>query len=188
VTEVLPEWWFGGILSRLIPLKEFSRGPSALTQKQFGDACQTATLLEQFRLDTPERPAELALQRFALGCGRSDAIDSILDFVIALEALLLPYDPGTRFADLSYRFRVHGAHFIAGSKEQRRSVFRALNKLYEIRSRIVHGDNYPDAEEAIAAANEARGLAARGLLKAVHHGFPDPPLFNRMVLGQDDER
>jgi hypothetical protein len=184
-TYIVPDWWPGGTSMRPFTMRSHVEGSRSLEQHHLEASSATAARLDRFRVDTPERPAEVALQRFMLGCGRQDAIEAILDFVIALEALLLPYDRDSRNADMSYRFRVHGAHYLATSPlgSERRSVFGQLRRLYDVRSRIVHGDNYPDPSEAIGFRMEARQLASRGLLRAVSDGFPDPAVFNRLVLG-----
>jgi hypothetical protein len=72
--------------------------------------------------------------------------------------------------------------FIAESSDQRRPVFRQLRSLYEMRSRLVHGGKYPAAGEIREARSIACELAARGLRRAVHEGFPDAGKFNAMVL------
>lgn len=184
-TYIVPEWWSGGMSMRPFTMRSNVDGSRKLERHHMEAASVTAARLDHFRIDAPERPSEVALQRFMLGCGRQDAIEAILDFVIALEALLLPYDRDSRNADMSYRFRVHGAHYIATSPlgVERRSIFGQLRRLYDVRSRIVHGDNYPDSNEAIGFRAEARQLAGRGLLRAVSEGFPDPAGFNRLVLG-----
>lgn len=184
-TYLLPEWLSFGRITRPLPMPRSRAAPCPIGQRQFDEACTTADQLGSYRVDMPERPSELALHRFGLGCARPDSADGLLDFVIALEALLLPYDREVRFADLSYRFRLHGAHFIAANTDERRSIFRTLSKLYGMRSRLVHGDDYPDATETLAAANDARRLAARGLLKAVRSGFPDVAHLNRLALGEE---
>jgi hypothetical protein len=183
-TQALPPWASFGISMRPIPIRSDPIGSRTITRAQFEEACRTAVLLERYHLDSPDRPSELALHRFTLGCGRIDASDALLDFAIALEALLLPYDRETRSADLSYRFRVHGALFITDSHLERRSIFRALRTLYDFRSRLVHGADYPEPTELLAAASDAKRLAAGGLLKAVRNGFPDAAEFGRMVLGE----
>jgi hypothetical protein len=182
--RVLPEWLPFGTHYRPFAMRTHTSPASIVSRELFEEACQTATLLSSYRLDAPERPSELSLHRFTLGCGRVDAADALLDYVIALEALLLPYDRETRFADLSYRFRMHGAHFISDTRHERRTLFRSLRHLYNMRSRIVHGDDYPDVAETITATTNARQLAARGLLKAVRTGFPDSAVLSRLVLGE----
>lgn len=187
-TYLLPEWLSSARMTKLIPMPRNPGSECLLSVAQFQAACATADRLATYRLDPPEGPSELALHRFGLGCSRSDAADGVLDFVVALEALLLPYDREVRYADLSYRFRLHGALFIADSTLERRTVFSTLRKLYEMRSRLVHGDKYPDPGEILTSAQEARQLAARGLLKAVSNGFPDVASFNRLALGESVEK
>jgi hypothetical protein len=111
-----------------------------------------------------------------------DAADALVDFVIALEALLLPYDEQTRRSEMTYRFRMHGAHFISSMPIERREIYQQLGSLYEIRSRLVHGAKYPSANDVQSAQRAARGLAARGLLKAVQVGF-NVAHFQRALLG-----
>lgn len=93
-----------------------------------------------------------------------------------------PLDPQSRGGDLSYRFRIHGAMFIADRLPERRDLFRELRNLYGIRSRIVHGDQYPTGSEALSASQVARRLAARGLVKALREGFPNAAKFNKLVV------
>jgi Apea-like HEPN len=96
--------------------------------------------------------------------GGSDrnAADAVLDFTIALEALLLPYDENARHGDLSYRFRMHGAHYLVDDPTQRAALVRKLSGIYEMRSRLVHGGKYPSLDEIKAARGDARELARRG--------------------------
>jgi hypothetical protein len=187
VTYLLPEWLSFGYSSKPLPMPPGPSRTCTISQEQMAEACCTAGLLARYRFDSPERPSDLALHRFGLGCGRPDPADGLLDFVVALEALLLPYDQEVRLSDLSYRFRLHGAHFISDSCDERRSIFRTLRKLYEMRSRLVHGGKCPTAAETLTAANEARDLAARGLLKAVRTGFPNVEQFNQLALGEETD-
>jgi hypothetical protein len=184
VTELLPQCLSFGYASKPVSMTTNPGGLCTISEEQFAEACGTAKLLSLYPFEHPERSSELALHRFGLGCGRDDAADGLLDFVIALEALLLPYDQQVRFSDLSYRFRLHGAHFISSSPQEMRNIFRTLNKMYNLRSRLVHGRDYPGGDEILTGAKEARGLAARGLLRAVHTGFPDVEQFNRLALGE----
>jgi hypothetical protein len=154
-----------------------------LSQIQFEVACKTAEQLKRFRPDDPQRSTELALRRFNLGCGRDDVADALIDFVIALETLLLPYDEKTRRSEMTYRFRMHGAHFISASVSERGLIYDQLGDLYDVRSRLVHGGKFPRPDEIQASERLANGLAARGLLKAVQDGFPDVVYFRRALLG-----
>ena len=102
-----------------------------------------------------------------------------------VEALPLPYDEKARHGDLGYRFRMHGAHYLADDPAQRAALARKLRGIYEMRSRLVHGGKYPSLDEIQTTRSDARDLARRGLLRAVHEGFPTAGAFNRMVLGTE---
>jgi hypothetical protein len=110
----------------------------------------------------PRSPQDLAVHRFRVGAARGDIADAILDFVISLEALLLPYDENARHGDLGYRFRTHGAHYLASNTEDRRAVAKQLSDLYALRSRLVHGSKYPKPEELVSARRTAEDLTRRG--------------------------
>ena len=183
-SRVVPEWFGRGISGKPIVMRRQSEEPRrTLTASQFKLVCSTAEKLKGQRLDDPQRPSETALRRFSLGCGREDFADALVDFVVALEALLLPYGDDQR-AEMSFRFRLHGAHFIAANQMERPVLYRQLEQLYSIRSRMVHGGKPPAPEEVQSAARMAHSLTARGLLKAVAEGFPDSAYFKRAVLGE----
>jgi hypothetical protein len=183
--RIIPEWYGLGVSSGPIPMQRWpvEAQPHALNQAQFDVAWETTDQLKGYRIDDPQRTPELALRRSNIGNGREDAADALVDFVIALEALLLPYDEQTRRSEMTYRFRMHGAHFISSMPIERREIYQQLGSLYEIRSRLVHGAKYPSANDVQSAQRAARGLAARGLLKAVQVGFPDVAHFQRALLG-----
>ncbi len=172
-------------------------GRSILTAEGFATSIATARVLAGYGIVQPRSSKDLALHRFFAGVARQgvsdflpggadrNATDAVLDFAIALEALLLPYDENARHGDLSYRFRMHGAHFLADEAGQRAALARKLSKIYEVRSRLVHGDKYPSSDEIKTARDDARELARRGLLRAVLGGFPTAAAFNQMILGSE---
>jgi hypothetical protein len=179
-----PVWVIDAQMHNPVWLPALSGEVRTLTAEDLHAVILTVNRLAEYNLTQPGSPHDLALRRFATGTARPDAADALLDFTIALEALLLPYDAETRRGELSYRFRMHGAHYIADEAGQRREVLRKLTKIYGTRSGLVHGGSYPDAAAITAARDDARDLAARGLLHAVHHGFPSAEFFNRMMLGE----
>lgn len=150
--------------------------------EQLQEISRTAALLDGRKIAEPATPQDLALRRFAVGCGREDPLDALLDLVIALEALLLPYDRQARTSDLSYRFRLHGALYLSDDRQDRTTVWDQLSDLYNIRSRAVHGSKYPQHGEAREWGAVARQLASKGLLKAVHDGFPKATDFREHIF------
>lgn len=180
--QFMPDWSISGVSSGPLPMAAWASEVRYLDVRALAGVDATLAALREYSLAEPRTTTDLALHRFALGCSRSEPVDAVLDHVIALEALLLPYDKQTRHADLSYRFRVHGAHWIARPGE-RDAVWRQLGDVYATRSALAHGGKFPSRQAVRDQATAARSLAAAGLLRAVHDGFPDAVRFRRAVLG-----
>jgi hypothetical protein len=155
---------------------------SALTAEDFQTLIATAKQLERHHIREPTSAHELALHRFTTALARDSYADGALDFTIALEALLLPYDENARRGDLGYRFRVHGAHYLSERADERPETAKHLSRIYEMRGRLVHGAKYPDRVQIRAVHDLAYDFARRGLLRAVREDFPTGAMFNQMVL------
>ena len=78
---------------------------------------------------------EVAVRRFSMGCERLLPEDALLDYVIALEALLLPGADG----EYRYRLTLRGAALAGKGPLDRVAAKRNLRQAYDIRSSIVHG-------------------------------------------------
>jgi hypothetical protein len=154
-----------------------------LTPTEFRSVVKTAQLLDGYHLQQPRSSKELAIHRFVTGVARDSDADAVLDFTVTLESLLLPMDADARRTELSHRFRLHGAHYLANDPSERADLFRSLRDLYAMRSQLVHGSKYPQPAAIHAMRDTAHELARRGLLQAVHTGFPTADLFNQMTLG-----
>ncbi|MGD3107562.1 hypothetical protein [Streptomyces sp. YGL11-2] len=182
-TELYPRWAGVGISRMPVRMLEIARRRRPLTPTIFEKVRATADRLQKYNIDEPASVHDFALHRFYQGVARQSSADAVVDFVVALESLLLPYDSDARHGDLGYRFRMHGAHFLAPKKSGRREVVKQLLNLYALRSRLVHGGKYPapsDIEEGRSIAGE---LARVGLLRAIEDGFPKPETFKSMLLG-----
>ena len=79
---------------------------------------------------------EVAVRRFSMGCERSSAEDRLIDYVIALEALLLPDE---KIGEYRYRLSLRGAALLGKDPLDRAAVKRNLAEAYDCRSSIVHG-------------------------------------------------
>jgi hypothetical protein len=178
-----PPWVFPGRAHVPLVLPGRSHKSAVLTTAGFNAVMATAKLLDRYNISQPASPRELAMHRFASGTARDNDTDALLDFTIALEALLLPYDENARRGDLGYRFRIHGAHYVAEGPEQRHAVAKQLSNIYGMRSQLVHGSKYPDTDKIKSARDTAHELARCGLLRAVTEGFPNAETFNRAILG-----
>ncbi|MEU1553188.1 hypothetical protein ABZ517_10745 [Streptomyces scabiei] len=182
-TEASPSW--AGIGISRVPLRmlEHTRGSRPLTPTTFEKVRKSVDKLRKYSIGEPTSAHDFALHRFHLGAARLSSADAVVDFVVALESLLLPYDSDARHGDLGYRFRMHGAHYLAKTKGERPKIVKQLTMLYGLRSKLVHGGKYPtpaDIEEGRKVGGE---LARVGLLRAVEEGFPRPETFKRMLLG-----
>ena len=115
-----PEWVFPGTMGMPLQLASSVDDAAPITRREFGQIGDTVKKLESYTVREPHSTADLALHRFVAGSARDIDADAILDFSIALESLLLPYDSQTRHSDLSYRFRLHGAHYLAAKSRDRK--------------------------------------------------------------------
>jgi hypothetical protein len=178
-----PSWVMPGTMSMpvILPPQPFTW--SNVTRAKFNRLIRTVNLLKSYSISDPHSVHDLALHRFCSGAARASHVDGVLDFVIALESLLLPYDEDARRGDLGYRFRSHGAHLLSKAKSERRQVARRLTDLYTLRSRLVHGSGYPTPAEIESGWVAAREFARRGLYSAITDGFPTAADFKAMVLG-----
>ncbi|MGH8524520.1 MAG: hypothetical protein ACREXY_09965, partial [Gammaproteobacteria bacterium] len=139
-----------------------------ITQTNLERALAVAGLIPvDFAGDSSSR-GNIALSRFAQGCADQYAADALIDFVIALEAVLLPPDASS---ELSFRFALYGAHVIGSSAEDRRNLYRDFRDVYITRSGIVHGLAMKPADVDKNAA-VARRLAAQTLLRGLESGWP----------------
>jgi hypothetical protein len=178
-----PTWLFAGSggLELTLPGRVFES--SSLGRGALSSVFETRDRLDGYSLLRPRSAKDMALHRFMSGLARTTDVDAVVDFTIALEALLLP---GMSTGELNFRFKLHGAYYLAEEPSQRQGLAKRLRDIYDMRSRLVHGGKYPDADKIAAARNDACDLARRGLLRAVSEGFPDDVYFGQLLLGVDE--
>jgi len=96
-----------------------------------------------------------SLRRFSHGCSVVME-ESIVDFVIVLEALL-----GRGIQDeITHRISVRGALLLASNREERLDYYKSLKYLYKVRSALVHGNAEDITKPRL---NEQKSLTALGL-------------------------
>jgi hypothetical protein len=145
------------------------------------DLYETATIAErlpQACFEKPTRREEIALRRFSIAAAQEDDAEAIIDYVIALEGLLVP---GAQ-AEVSFRMCLNGARYLADAATERMRIYQDLRKLYDIRSKLVHGAGLAKADDLRDWKRTARALAARGLLKAVRSAWPSAEDFTAAAL------
>jgi Apea-like HEPN len=180
-----PQWLADARLETPVQISPRSASVKELSTEALDAIAKTFNRLRSYNLDRPVNSRDLALHRFLLGSTRESPVDALLDYIIALECFLLPSDPATRHADLSYRFRLHGAHYLGTSTKDRKAIWRTLRELYDIRSRLVHDADYPTQLEIEKSSLEARDIACSALLKAVSTHFPRVEEFNNWSLQRE---
>jgi hypothetical protein len=84
-----------------------------------------------------EHYLKVPLRRMYHSGTRTEKEDSIIDYVIGLEALLGTKNEKT---EIGFRFKTRGAVLLAKTKEERPVLMEKLGKLYGLRSSIAHGN------------------------------------------------
>jgi Apea-like HEPN len=117
---------------------------------------------------------EVVLYRVLRGCGAERP--SFIDLATALEAALLPRTT----TELTYRFRLYGALFLAPEHDPEETVAQ-LKDVYKVRSDLVHGTPVR-AERLRGAEATARTLSTAVALKAIETGWPSPEALDELAL------
>ena len=132
-------------------------------------------------MEEPQHYLQTPVRRLRVAGTRAQKEDALVDYVIGLEALLGTEDERT---ELGYRFRVRGSVLLAKKKNERKGHLVALRDLYDLRSRIVHG-------QVVAAEDLEKALPfAEGALRRVWswyfaHWYSESD--NRTAIAQIDE-
>ncbi len=126
----------------------------------------------------------LCVHRLQLAGERTTPEDLLLDAVIVLETIF-----GERGDSISYKVAVRCAAFLSTSFEERRQCFSKVREIYNLRSRIVHGQAIGgDRQGKISAvAEEALGLAQKSTKRLLLAGntpprIPDGQFFDDLLL------
>lgn len=140
----------------------------------------------------PPRALAMACRRLSSAAVRPNPADRLVDAVIGMEAILLA---GTsQKTELRYRFALHYARLCTDGMA-REAAFRFARDVYDLRSKVVHGDAFDgpikvgDANLAPDSAADAAREALRGLVKRFLHAAPseqpftEPQFWHDLVLG-----
>ena len=115
--------------------------------QQFWPAFLELMNLEKHYLQLPAR-------RLQFGGERTRLEDSLIDYMVGLESLLGKQNERT---EMGYRMAMRGAMVLSSGSADRYSRFRKLLDLYNLRSKIVHGENLESNElsDSVDLAEEA---------------------------------
>lgn len=97
-------------------------------------------LTEKFASFNRNLKFNIAINRYAIGLTAFFSprpIEGIVDLMIALEAVM-----AEKGDNLKYKISMRSAKFIGKDKLERKKIFLLFKAFYDIRSDIVHGENY----------------------------------------------
>jgi hypothetical protein len=171
----LPVWASGGTISSPLPLHGSPGDAGSIDEESFAKIVDLAYEIPDFT-NQERTQQEIALDRAvkAYGAPRKDA--AFLDFMIALEAMLLS-DVRT---ELRYRFSLYGALFLR-QELSAGQTFKRLRNVYDVRSAVVHGSPV-DPSDRSQAVEDAADLATRVLRLAIQGGWPNPTHLDELAL------
>jgi len=148
-----------------------------VTRQQLEATCRTYRAIET--LD--QSRLRLALRRLNAAMTRDSPSDAVLDATIALEILL--GDKNTEAISWKLRMRAAALAGLYGNHDAALAVERDLQKIYKIRSAIVHGGSTKDAEQAPEGARITIAQL-RSLLRLLiaHPKYFDPLEIDRNLM------
>lgn len=177
-----PDWLSVGRLASPVVLPRRPPGePRMLSSQDLVSVGDLVDHIDDASVESGPVAGRVGLRRFSLGTARQSPSDALVDNVIALEALLLP---GGEKRELGFRFAINGALYMGDTLQERQELKKQLSKLYELRSKLVHGGTSAPSPTAITeSAKLAAHLARRGLLRALRGGWPTDADFLQLQLG-----
>jgi hypothetical protein len=114
------------------------------------------------------------LNRFLRAYRQDNWYDRLIDFVISAEGLVLP---GVT-QELRYQFSLRTAWLLGSGGSERQKIFRQAQKIYDLRSKIVHGQAGSETEKEITICHLAGEINRRLLVKSME----EPALIARENL------
>jgi hypothetical protein len=172
-TWMEPTWLHSGHTGSPLPfLSEYGSGATAIAT---ADLRRVMRLVDQIRdsaVTNPPNTHDVALHRFATAVGRTPGPDSFLDYAIALEAMFLS---GSGRGESGLRFALAGALHLGkrARPDLKREYFNEFRAIYDMRSRIFHGESV-DASELAKLVTITKERARLSLLKALRSEWPVP--------------
>jgi len=118
----------------------------------------------------------LPISRFNYAFYRLSPHDKIIDHCIALESIYIRDN-----SELSYKLALRCSHFLSSTSTERMSMFKTLRETYNLRSQIVHGNNWKDLE--INEAMETEELVRQSIKKLL-----DKPALIHKVMGKQPKK
>jgi hypothetical protein len=139
-------------------------GPAALTE---AEAASLNGWLEILDRTYSERTAMAARRIQSSIAERRDAADGLVDAVVAWESLF-----GSREGESTLRVSASLARLLGAGTARRHQLQKEAKKIYELRSRVVHGGTSVDQADAYRAWLRARDLGIQ-VLRCLYRDHPE---------------
>jgi len=168
----------------VLPSWPYTSTPTHVSLEDVQRASRLAARIPEDTFTEPASRGALALSRFQRALLARFRPDALVDFSIALEAILVP-DADT--AELKHRLTQRGAWYLGRSQQERREIAQELREIYDRRSAIVHGSIRKEKKKPTQdAPRVARELVSRILCKGLEENWPTADQLNDLVLGPTD--
>ncbi len=170
-----------GTSGKPIPMAPYGEA-TALTQAELDTAVRLAGRMSDSIAIDPRKAHEIALSRFLSAHGNRTPTDSLIDLVVALEAVLLPRESD---GELSFRFALFGSFACGAVNAERPELYTQFKRIYETRSKIVHGSRVEGAalQETVRTA---KVLTSRLLRRGLESGWMSQEELRAAVLSGSD--
>jgi len=123
----------------------------------------------------------IVLDRLNAAKLRQTSEDRAVDLGVSLEALL--FNPNDVPAEISLKFRMRGSVLATDSPDERKAVFKLLDRLYTLRSTAAHGGVFDSDDTSVEVdLTEGISLASR-LIQRVLVLRKIPDNWNGLILG-----
>jgi hypothetical protein len=137
------------------------------TEDELRHAARLAEAIPQGAIWDPRTREDLVLHRFKLGVTERSPLDSLVDYVVALESFLL----GEKEGEYRFKFGLFGGWYLGDNAEERERIAKDLREIYDVRSQIVHGA-VPSGQRVAETGAIARDLTSRMIVNALENGWP----------------
>jgi hypothetical protein len=134
----------------------------------------------------------LAIERLSTARLRNTPAEKAIELGTCMEVLLMHELAADQKTEISFKMRIRAAWLLGKSAAERATVFKLVQRLYDLRSKAVHSGTIRGSKkkgelsdhDIYAVLNEADQLCVRLIRKIVMDGPPD---WNRITLGITDE-
>jgi hypothetical protein len=128
-------------LHRLVEIGGYNHSQTGFEISKASDFSQAATVFKGAR-DSAAKDASMniSMSRFCSAVGKPHIADKIIDICICLESIF------SASTEVSFRFALYNTLLSKSEPTDRLAIYKRLKKLYDFRSKIVHGTSEGDQQ------------------------------------------